>query len=305
MSEPSARTVRAAGNQSVVHLSWWEADAWARWAGRRLATEVEWEIAAHTAGRRGFRWADVHEWTAGTLQSWPGFSPDPWSGGTVFDPRPGFGRARVLRGASFATRARLRSLKRRSFAPADRDDDAIPYRTLPGVSPKGAYFTRGSGHNQYGAYTEDSAEYQVVLDRLRRKFSTAARYVPKPEIVGQGDNKIGIVSVGSCDGAVREAIDVLARQKIPVDYMRIKAFPFGHDVESFLSLHATIFVVEQNRDAQLRALLTLETGVDKSKLKSILSYSGFPMSCEPIVDGVRATLPDAPRLTAITGKQTR
>jgi 2-oxoglutarate ferredoxin oxidoreductase subunit alpha len=153
----------------------------------------------------------------------------------------------------------------------DRDDDAIPYRTLPGVSPKGAYFTRGSGHNQYGAYTEDSAEYQVVLDRLKRKFSTAARYVPKPEIIGKGDSKIGIVSVGSCDGAVREAIDVLARQKIAVDYMRIKAFPFGHDVESFLSLHATIFVVEQNRDAQLRSLLTLETAVDKSKLKSILS----------------------------------
>ena len=187
----------------------------------------------------------------------------------------------------------------------DRDDDAIPYRTLPGVSPKGAYFTRGSGHNQYGAYTEDSAEYQVVLDRLKRKFATAARYVPKPEITAKGDSKIGIVSIGSCDGAVREAIDVLARQKIAVDYMRIKAFPFGHDVESFLSLHATIFVVEQNRDAQLRSLLTLETSVDKSKLKSILSYSGFPMSCEVIVDGVRATLPDAPRLSAVTAKHTR
>jgi 2-oxoglutarate ferredoxin oxidoreductase subunit alpha len=184
----------------------------------------------------------------------------------------------------------------------DRDDDAIPYRTLPGVNPKGAYFTRGSGHNQYGAYTEDPAEYQVVLDRLRRKFATAARYVPKPEIIGTGDNKIGIVSVGSCDGAVREAIDVLARHKVPVDYLRIKAFPFNHEVESFLSLHATLFVVEQNRDAQLRSLLTLETAVEKSKLKSILSYSGFPMSCEPIVDGIRATLPDAPRLTAVTAK---
>ena len=187
----------------------------------------------------------------------------------------------------------------------DRDDDAIPYRTLPGVNPKGAYFTRGSGHNQYGAYTEDSAEYQVVLDRLKRKFSTAARYVPKPEIIGNGDSKIGIVSIGSCDGAIREALDVLTRQKMPVDYLRIKAFPFNHEVESFLSLHATIFVVEQNRDAQLRSLLTLETAVDKSKLKSILSYSGFPMSCEPIVDGIRATLPDAPRLTAVTGQYTR
>ena len=123
------RKVRAAGNRSVVHVSWWEADAWARWAGRRLATEVEWEIAAHTAARRGFRWADVHEWTAGTLQPWPGFVADPWSEGTAHDPRPQFGRARVLRGASFASRARLRSAKGRGFALPERDDGFIGFRT--------------------------------------------------------------------------------------------------------------------------------------------------------------------------------
>ena len=110
------RMVRVAGQQSAVHLSWWEADAWARWAGRRLATEVEWEIAAHNAAHRGFRWGDVHEWTAGTLRPWPGFQATPWSIGSVFDPRPAFGEARVLRGASFATRSRLASPKRRSFA---------------------------------------------------------------------------------------------------------------------------------------------------------------------------------------------
>jgi 2-oxoglutarate ferredoxin oxidoreductase subunit alpha len=181
----------------------------------------------------------------------------------------------------------------------DRDDDAITYRTLPGVNPKGAYFTRGSGHNQYGGYTEDSTEYQVVLDRLKRKFSSAPKYTPKPVLMGKGDNKIGIVSVGSCDGAVREAVDVLTRQKIPVDYLRVKAFPFGLEVEAFLSSHATIFVVEQNRDAQLRSLLTLETSVEKAKLHSILSYSGFPMSCDPIVDGIRATLVATPRLSAV------
>ncbi len=181
----------------------------------------------------------------------------------------------------------------------DRDDDAITYRTLPGVNPKGAYFTRGSGHNQYGAYTEDSAEYQFVLDRLKRKFSNAAKYMPKPEFAGKGDSDVGIVSVGSCDGAVREALDVLARQKIDVDYMRVKAFPFNLDVETFLRNHATIFVVEQNRDAQLRSLLILETAVEKSKLTSILSYSGFPMSCDPIVDGIRAKLAEVPRLSAI------
>jgi 2-oxoglutarate ferredoxin oxidoreductase subunit alpha len=181
----------------------------------------------------------------------------------------------------------------------DRDDDAISYRTLPGVSPKGAYFTRGSGHNQYGTYTEDSAEYQVVLDRLKRKFATAAKYVPKPELLGKGGNEIAIVSIGSCDGAVREAIDVLERRKIHVDYLRIKAFPFGLEVESFLSAHATIFIVEQNRDAQLRSLLTLETAVEKARLHSILSYSGLPMTCQPIVDGICGVLADAPRLSAI------
>jgi iron(II)-dependent oxidoreductase len=122
-------TVRAAGHHGAVHLSWWEADAWARWAGRRIATEVEWEIAAHTAARRGFRWADVHEWTAGTLRPWPGFRADPWSDGGEFDPIAAFGQARVVRGASFATRARLRSPRRRGFALPGRDDGFFGFRT--------------------------------------------------------------------------------------------------------------------------------------------------------------------------------
>jgi 2-oxoglutarate ferredoxin oxidoreductase subunit alpha len=181
----------------------------------------------------------------------------------------------------------------------DRDDDAITYRTLPGTSSKGAYFTRGSGHNQYGAYTEDSAEYQGVLDRLKRKFTAAARYVPKPVMIGKGNNAVGIVSIGSCDGAIREALDVLKLQKIEVDYLRVKAFPFNSDVEAFLKAHATIFVVEQNRDAQFKSLLTLETAVEKSKLLSILSYSGLPMAAQPIVDEIRAKLAEGPRLSAV------
>ncbi|HEY2685501.1 MAG TPA: 2-oxoacid:acceptor oxidoreductase subunit alpha [Steroidobacteraceae bacterium] len=182
----------------------------------------------------------------------------------------------------------------------DRDDDGIPYRTIPGVSSKGAYFTRGSGHNQWGVYTEDAAEYQVVLDRLRRKFTTASRYVPKPVALGKGNAKVGILSVGSCDGAVREALDTLNHQKIEVDYLRVKAFPFTIEVEAFLKAHETVFVVEQNRDAQLKSLLILETQVEKSKLVSILSYSGLPMTAQPIVDEIRAKLAEAPRLTAVT-----
>jgi 2-oxoglutarate/2-oxoacid ferredoxin oxidoreductase subunit alpha len=172
----------------------------------------------------------------------------------------------------------------------DQDDDGIPYRTLPGVHPKAAYFTRGSGHNQYGAYTEDSAEYQLVLDRLLRKWATAKRLVPRAVIDATAGAPVGIVSVGSCDGAIREAIDVLKARGVGVDYMRVRSFPFSEDVERFLAAHELLFVVEQNRDAQLRSLLTLETAVEKAKLRSLLHYSGLPISSAFIVEGVLAEL---------------
>ncbi len=170
----------------------------------------------------------------------------------------------------------------------DKDGDGIPYRTLPGVHPKGAYFTRGSGHTQYGAYTEDPAEYQIVVDRLKRKFDTAKKLVPSAVFEGRNSHDIGIVSIGSCDGAVREALDLLKRRGIHADYMRVRAFPFGEEVEEFLAQHSLVFVVEQNRDAQFKSLLILETAVDKAKLRSILHYSGFPMASTVVVDGVLA-----------------
>ncbi len=104
--------VRLAGHHPATHVSWWEADAWCRWAGRRLPDEVEWELAAHTTARRGFRWGDVHEWTASRFQPYPGFTPEPWADYSV----PHFGRARVLRGASWATRARMKHPKFRGFS---------------------------------------------------------------------------------------------------------------------------------------------------------------------------------------------
>lgn len=179
----------------------------------------------------------------------------------------------------------------------DKDDDGITYRTLPGVHPKGAYFTRGSGHTQFGTYTEDAAEYQLVMDRLTRKFSTAKRYVPKAILQGDGKAKVGIVSIGSCDGAIREALDVLAQRGVKLDYLRIRGFPFGEDVESFLESHDRIYVVEQNRDAQFRSLLILESRVDKAKLHSLLHYSGLPVSSAFIVDGVLADLAEGQRTT--------
>jgi iron(II)-dependent oxidoreductase len=123
------KPVRMSSSQSAMHVTWWEADAFARWAGRRLPAEVEWEMAACTAARRGFRWGDVREWTAGTLRPWPGFEPDAWSVHTGLDPQPWFGRARVQRGASFAARARMKHPRYRGFAMPDRDDAFVGFRT--------------------------------------------------------------------------------------------------------------------------------------------------------------------------------
>ena len=171
----------------------------------------------------------------------------------------------------------------------DPDGDGIPYRTLPGISPKASYFTRGSGHSKFGAYTEDSAEYQEVLDRLSRKFRTAAKLVPTAVADGRGA-AAAIVSLGSCDAPVREALATLRKSGVALDYLRIRGFPFGPEVDEFLASHQQIFVVEQNRDAQLRALLTLETSVEKGRLRSILHYDGLPMSASTVIDGVNRAL---------------
>jgi len=172
----------------------------------------------------------------------------------------------------------------------DKDGDGIPYRTLPGVHPKAAYFARGSGHTQYGAYTEDPAEYQIVIDRLLKKWSTAKKLVPRAVLDGAPAGDVGIVSLGSCDGAIREALDHLRGQGVTIDYLRVRAFPFTEDVERFLNAHRLVFVVEQNRDAQLRTLLTAETSVEKTKLRSLLHYSGMPVSSTFITEGVLAEL---------------
>ncbi len=178
----------------------------------------------------------------------------------------------------------------------DRDGDGIGYRTFPGVHPKAAYFTRGSGHTQYGAYTEDAVDYQIVLDRLMKKWATAKTMMPRAVIDATAGSRAGIVSVGSCDGAIREALDLLKQRGVALDYMRVRSFPFSEDVERFLAAHELLFVVEQNRDAQLRSLLTLETAVEKAKLRSLLHYSGLPISSSFIVEGVLAELRPGERL---------
>ncbi len=123
------KPVRMGGTQSAMHVAWWEADAFARWAGRRLPSEAEWEIAAHAGARRGFSWGQVREWTAGTLRPWSGFAPDAWARSAELDAPPSFGVARVQRGASFATRSRMKHVKARGWALPERDDGFTGFRT--------------------------------------------------------------------------------------------------------------------------------------------------------------------------------
>jgi len=178
------------------------------------------------------------------------------------------------------------------FRYLDIDGDHIAARTLPGVHPRGAYFTRGSGHTKFGTYTEDADEYVEVMDRLARKIDSAADAVPQPIVQrATSPSPIGLVSLGGCDPAIREAVDLLAARGIPLDYMRIRAFPFGAAVERFLLEHEVVFVVEQNRDAQLRSLLLLETSATKDRLKSIRQYGGIPLSADDVIKGLITQVP--------------
>ena len=168
----------------------------------------------------------------------------------------------------------------------DVDGDGIPYRTLPGVHPKGAYFTRGSGHTKYGGYTEDSNDYQEVLDRLLIKWETARTLVPEADIRYSKFNRAAILTLGSGDGACKEALDRLEAQKIGLNYCRIKAYPFTDAVRDFIDKHDVVYVVEQNRDAQLRTLLINDIDANQNKLVSLLHYNGMPINAGFVVEKV-------------------
>jgi 2-oxoglutarate ferredoxin oxidoreductase subunit alpha len=176
------------------------------------------------------------------------------------------------------------------FRYTGEDEEYVTPRTLPGVDSRGAYFARGSGHTAQGIYTEAPDEYQEVVDRLARKHAAAARRVPAPVIERRPAARAGIVTLGSCDLAVREAIEKLDNMEVALDYMRVRGFPFGPEVQDFLDGHKVSFVVEQNRDGQLRSLLALETCVPKDRLRSIREYGGFPLSADQVVDGVMRQL---------------
>ena len=173
----------------------------------------------------------------------------------------------------------------------DVDGDAIPYRSLPGTHPsKGAFFTRGSGHDRLGAYTEDGAKYQDNVDRLRRKFDTAARLVPDAVTLRDGGNSAGILYIGTTAEVMPEALDALAAQGIELDALRVRAFPFTERVYQFIAAHDTVFVVDQNRDGQLRAMLLIEGNLDPARLVSVLSYDGMPVTADLLVHSISAHL---------------
>ena len=169
----------------------------------------------------------------------------------------------------------------------DVDGDAIGWRTLPGTDhPKAAYFTRGSGHNANAGYTEKPDEYQYIVDRLARKFENARKLVPAPQIVKNGTSKVGVIAYGSSDYAVLESLDQIKNEyKTSVDYLRIRAYPFAQEIHDFVASHDRVYVIEQNRDAQMQSLLKLDLPAEQVvKLRSILHYGGLPLDARSITE---------------------
>lgn len=168
----------------------------------------------------------------------------------------------------------------------DVDNDGIPYRSLPGTpGGKGAYFTRGSGHNDRALYSEKPEDYVAVVDRLKRKYNHAKGFVPKP-IFRKNGNSSGIIAFGSSDPAVIEAQDELARMGHQLDYMRLRALPFTLEVDEFIKTKNVIYVVEQNRDGQMAGLLKEMYPSEASKFISVLHYNGLALDSHSVVNKI-------------------
>jgi 2-oxoglutarate ferredoxin oxidoreductase subunit alpha len=167
----------------------------------------------------------------------------------------------------------------------DVDGDGIPWRTLPGTHPsKGAYFTRGTTRDPYARYSERGPDYIYNMERLLRKFLTAATLVPQPVVQKAAEQtRFGVIYFGSTSPAMQEALDVFRRRDVHIDAMRLRAFPFPNSVREFIAAHDKVFVVEQNRDAQMRQMLINELQVDPAKMVRVLHYDGTPITARFIV----------------------
>ena len=169
----------------------------------------------------------------------------------------------------------------------DVDGDGIGYRTLPGTShPAAAYFARGSGHNEKAQYSERADDFENNMERLNRKFETARSFVPRPEITKGKDAKIGIIGYGTSHWGITESRDQLREEyKIETDYLRLRAYPFTREVHEFIEQHEHIYVVEQNRDAQMLSLLKLDLKPELiGRLRSIAHITGLPLDARSITD---------------------
>jgi 2-oxoglutarate ferredoxin oxidoreductase subunit alpha len=162
----------------------------------------------------------------------------------------------------------------------DVDGDGIPYRTLPGAHPtKGAYFTRGTSRNPYAVYSEAGADYTYNMQRLLKKFETAKTLVPKPVLTpAKEPARFGCIYYGSTSPSMHEALEGLAEQGIFVNALRVRAFPFQDEIFDFVQSHTKVFVIEQNRDAQLKHLLVNDAGINPASLISVLHYDGTPIT---------------------------
>ncbi|MBL8174949.1 MAG: 2-oxoacid:acceptor oxidoreductase subunit alpha, partial [Bryobacterales bacterium] len=167
----------------------------------------------------------------------------------------------------------------------DVDGDGVPYRTLPGTKhAKAAYFTRGSGHNERAGYTEREDDYVNNVDRLSRKFETMKKWIPAPQVERNERASVGIVCCGTSHWAVEESRDQLTREYgVETSYLRLKGYPFTQELEDFIAAHDHVYVVEQNRDAQLLALMKLDLPVPLlPKLRSIRYYGGMPLDARTV-----------------------
>jgi 2-oxoglutarate ferredoxin oxidoreductase subunit alpha len=169
----------------------------------------------------------------------------------------------------------------------DVDGDGVGYRTLPGTDhPMAAYFTRGSGHNEKAQYTERPDDYFNNMERLAKKFETARALVPRPDVVQTGKSKIGLIAFGTSDFATRESRDQLKKEyRLDTDYLRLRAYPFSREVQEFVASHERVYVIEQNRDAQMLSLLKLDLPAEEIvKLRSIRHFNGLPIDARSVTD---------------------
>jgi 2-oxoglutarate ferredoxin oxidoreductase subunit alpha len=176
----------------------------------------------------------------------------------------------------------------------DVDGDGIPFRTLPGTHPeKGAYFARGSSHDEYARYVEDGEVNARNLERILKKFKGAHKFLPKP-VFKQDTNasSMGLIYFGSTEAAMQESLDQLSISGFPVDAMRIRSFPFSAEVWEFIHQHESVFLVEQNRDAQMRTLIISEGNINPEKFISILCFDGSPITANFISESIIEILSD-------------